>query len=101
MGGQHAAEEAASHEHTLSVQPALYHTSPEPQHHAALTERRLEELQDEMAKLRMEREHVAAVRANMDQAARALDQERTSFETEKVHAHWTLLRCAWCHLIMC
>lgn len=39
---------------------------------------------EEAAQLRMEREHIAAVRANMEQSVRALEQERQAFEVERV-----------------
>lgn len=39
---------------------------------------------DDVTQLRMEREHIAAVRANMEQGMRALEQERSAFETERV-----------------
>lgn len=48
---------------------------------------RVGQLQEEMGRLRMEREHAAAVRANMEQASRALQQERAAFEAHKVSAH--------------
>lgn len=43
-------------------------------------------LHEEMAQLRMEREHIAAVRANMEQSMRALEQERQAFEAERVRS---------------
>lgn len=42
------------------------------------------ELQSEVDRLRQEREHVAAIRANLQQAQQALDQERFAFEAHKV-----------------
>lgn len=49
-----------------------------------IVEAKERELKDETDKMRLEREHVAAIRANMQQAQQALDQERLAFEAHKV-----------------
>lgn len=49
-----------------------------------IVEAKEKELKDETDKMRLEREHVAAIRANMQQAQQALDQERLAFEAHKV-----------------
>lgn len=54
-------------------------TSPGPDMHPRA-------IQDEVDRLRMEREHVSAIRANLHQAQQALDQERLAFEAHKVLA---------------
>lgn len=49
-----------------------------------MVEAKEKELKDETDKMRLEREHVAAIRANLQQAQQALDQERLAFEAHKV-----------------
>jgi hypothetical protein len=51
---------------------------------------RIAEIQQEMDKLRMEREHAASVRKNLEQAERAMQQERDAFETHQVWARQVL-----------
>eukprot|EP00892_Ulva_mutabilis_P004338 jgi/Ulvmu1/2276/UM013_0123.1 len=50
-----------------------------------LVEAKEKELQDETDKMRLEREHVSAIRANLTQAQQALDQERLAFEAHKAN----------------
>lgn len=60
-----------------------------------IVEAKKKELKDETDKMRLEREHVAAIRANMQQAQQALDQERLAFEAHKVSCAKNL------HITMC
>lgn len=55
-----------------------------------IVEAKEKELKDETDKMRLEREHVAAIRANLQQAQQALDQERLAFEAHKVSRPGTL-----------
>jgi hypothetical protein len=52
-------------------------------------------IQDEVDRLRMEREHVSAIRANLQQAQQALDQERLAFEAHKVRLAAAECRYRW------
>ena len=54
---------------------------------------RMGKLQEELGRLRMEREHAAAVRANMEQASKALQQERAAFEAHKVRMNTSAADC--------
>jgi hypothetical protein len=45
---------------------------------------KLAELQHEMDRVSKEREHVAAVKATLEHASKALEQERAAFEAQKV-----------------
>ena len=72
---------------------------PDPRvHMVSQVDHQLEELHVGLKQLRMEREHIAAVRTNIDQAASALLEERTAFEANKVSVSMPAPVCPSCNM---